>query len=554
MPTITLNRNAVENLIGKKLSDEKLKERISMLGTDLESIGKENINVEIFPNRPDLLSEQGFARALSSFVGVKTGLRKYEVFKSGEKLLVDKTVDGIRPYTACAIVKDLKFDNEKIKEVIQIQEKLHVTYGRNRKRCAIGIYPMEKIKFPVKYKALHPNGIKFRPLEAVRHMDGLEILRQHKTGMEYAYLLDGLPRFPVFTDANNNILSMPPIINSHETGKITETTTDVFIETSGFYYDVCAKCLNMIVTALADMGGKIYSMDLVYPTKKYVSPDLTPKKMKVKIDYINRLLGLKLKNNDVKKLLEKMGYGYEKGNALIPAYRADILHQADLAEDIAIAYGYENFDEIIPKVATIAEESEFELFKKKISYLLAGLGLLETKSYNLIDCNIQTKMMNMEMDVLSILDPVSLEYNSLRSWMTPSLLHILKENKHHEYPQKIFEIGRVFWEDKTNEYKNETGTAEAERLCVALCDMNADFTQIKQVFDYLMRMLDLKYETSEADHPSFIPGRTARISVNGQKVCYIGEIDPKVLENFGLEMPVGVFELNLCELWKVIRE
>src|SRR3990167_10679652 len=101
MPTITLNRKVVEGLTGKKLPLDKLKDRISMLGTDLESINEKEIIVEIFPNRPDLLSEQGFARALSSFIGVKKGLRNYRSNKSSYKVVIDKSVKEVRPYTAC---------------------------------------------------------------------------------------------------------------------------------------------------------------------------------------------------------------------------------------------------------------------------------------------------------------------------------------------------------------------------------------------------------------------------------------------------------------------
>ena len=153
MPTVNLDRKEFENLVGKKLELEKLKDRISMLGTDLEDVNEKEIIVEVFPNRPDMLSVQGFARAFSSFIGTKTGLRQYEIEKSNEKMIVDKSVSDVRPYTACAIVKGMHFDDEKIKEVIDIQEKLHITYGRNRKKVAIGIYPFERIKTPIKYIA-----------------------------------------------------------------------------------------------------------------------------------------------------------------------------------------------------------------------------------------------------------------------------------------------------------------------------------------------------------------------------------------------------------------
>jgi phenylalanyl-tRNA synthetase beta chain len=287
MPTITLNKEVFEKLVGKKLPIDKLKDRISMIGTDLEGIEGNEINVEIFPNRPDLLSEQGFARAFSSFVGVKTGLREYKVEKSGEKVIVDKSVKDVRPYTACAIVKGIKFDDEKIKEIVQIQEKLHVTYCRNRKKCAIGVYPFEKIKPPIKFIAKKPNEIKFQPLEAYKEMTGQQILSQHPTGKEYGHLLEGMSKFPIFIDSNNQVLSMPPIINSEQTGKISNKTTDVFVECSGFDFNVLQKCLNMIVAALADMGGRIYSMELDVYGKKQTTPNLKPEEMKVDIAYIN---------------------------------------------------------------------------------------------------------------------------------------------------------------------------------------------------------------------------------------------------------------------------
>ena len=338
MPTIRINRKAFEHYVGKKLPTDKLKDRISYLGTDLEDVTDDEIIVEVFPNRPDMLSVQGFARAFSSFIGVKTGLRTYKVEHSGEKVIIDKSVKEVRPYTACAIVRNMHFDDEKIKEVIDIQEKLHITYGRNRKKVAIGIYPYEKIKTPITFRAENPEDIIFQPLEFTREINAMQVLKQHPAGKEYGHLLEGKKKFPVFRDANNEVLSVPPIINSHKTGKISEKTKDVFIECSGFDFNVLKKCLNIIVTALYEMGGKVYSMDLIDGNKKYATPDLNPEDMKADIGYINKWLGLELKESEAKKLFERMGYEYDGRRVKIPAYRADIIHQTDLAEDIAIAY------------------------------------------------------------------------------------------------------------------------------------------------------------------------------------------------------------------------
>lgn len=551
MPTITLNKTVLEKLVGKKLSLDQLKDRISMLGTDLEKIEGNEIIVEVFPNRPDMLSEQGFARALSSFIGVKTGLRKYKVNKGGKdyKVIIDASVKNIRPYTACAIVKNLKFDDEKIREIIQIQEKLHISFGRNRKKLAIGIYPLEDIALPIRYTAKKPKEIKFVPLELNKEMNGLEILQKHPAGREYSHLLEGKELFPVFIDAKDDILSMPPIINSQKTGKITGKTKDVFIEFSGFDYDVLSKGLNIMVTALADMGGEIHEMQLDYGKKKDISPNLEPDKWNPDIKYINKMLGLKLSENEIKKLLEKMGFGYNNKKVFVPAYRTDILHQIDLAEDIAIAYGYENFEPEIPNVSTIGEEDAFEMFKSRVANILIGLGLVETNSYHLTNKGIHNKKMCFEAGVVEIENALTKDYSVLRSWIIPSLMQILSENTNREYPQNIFEIGSIFKFSKAA----ETGVEENSRLATALCSANTDFTRIKQIFDALMGALNIKHEIKETEHSSFIQGRVARVLVNKKGVAYVGEINPQVLENFGIEMPVAGFELNLTELYELMK-
>lgn len=548
MPTITLNKDVFEKLVGKKLPLEKLKDRISYLGTDLESIDGNEIVLEVFPNRPDMLSEQGFARAFSSFIGVKTGLRKYNVIKSKEKMILDPSLKGIRPYTACCIIKNLKFDDEKIREIIQIQEKLHITYGRNRKKVAIGIYPSEKIKFPITFKALKPEQIQFQPLEYPRELNGREILEKHKAGKEYGHLLDNKPKYPIFIDANNQILSMPPIINSDETGKVTERTKEVFIEVSGFDFEACEICLNIIATTLADMGGRIYSMEIKSKNKRFITPNLEPRTMSLDIKYASKILGINLNETQVKKLLSRMGYDYKNKKAYIPAYRADILHQIDLVEDIAIAYGYENFKEEIPNISTIGQESKFEIFKRKVAELMIGFNFLEISTYHLTNLEDHNKKMNFDADVITIDNPTSSEFSILRSWLTPSLLKVLSENTHNEYPQNIFEISEIF---KINN-KKETNVEESTRLACVLCNKDANFTKIKQILDSLITSLDIKYTIEQTTHNSFIAGRTARISVKGKKVAYIGEIHPEVISNFDIKMPMACFELNLTDLFELM--
>jgi len=292
------------------------------------------------------------------------------------------------------------------------------------------------------------------------------------------------------------------------------------------------------------MDGTIYSMDLKYGNKTVTTPNLSPTKMKINLDYVNKILGLNLTEKDIKKYLEKMGYDYKNKIVSIPSYRTDILHQIDLIEDIAIAYGYENFKQEIPKVATIGQESKISILKNKIAELLTGLTLTEVSTYALSNNYTQNKYMNTKLDLIHLKNSVSSDYNVLRTWLVPSLLEVLKNNKHNEYPQIIFEMATIF-----KKGSSDTHTEENERLCVLLHNKTTNFTEIKQVLDYLFKSLNLKYTIKETEHPSFIPGRVARVSCNGKEVAYIGEIHPKVLKNFDLELPVAALELNLTELF-----
>ncbi|MCF7871967.1 phenylalanine--tRNA ligase subunit beta [Candidatus Woesearchaeota archaeon] len=554
MPTIKLNKERVKELIGKDLSDEKLKELIPYLGTDLEEINEEEIVVEIFPNRPDLLSDEGFSRSFGSFIGEKTGLKEYKSENSKYNLYIKKEVEKVRPYTACAVIKGLKIDENKLKDIIEIQEKLHVTYGRNRKKCAIGIYPMENIKWPITYTAKKPDEIKFVPLEKTEELTGRQIIEKHEKGKEYAHLLEGKEMYPVFIDANNEILSMPPIINSHKTGKISESTKDVFIECSGFNFEVLSKAINIIVTALNDMGGKIYGVTLNYEHSslgKIVTPKLQFEKTFLNKNYIKKYLGLELSDEKVVECLEKMGFGVKVQkhffDVFVPCYRTDIIHQIDLIEDLAIGYGYDNIEEDNNRVYSLGKENYSEKIFRKIREHFVGLGMNETNTYSLVSKEIQTKLVE---DFVCIKNSFSSEFNSMRRNIMINLLYNLKNNKMYDYPQNLFEIGVVFKKDSS--CKNLI--KEFNSLAVIFCFENSNFTTAKQALDSLFQALDLEYYVKKGDLKIYMEGRSGKIIFNDQIIGHVGEISPEAISLFELEMPCSGFELELDNLINVLKK
>jgi phenylalanyl-tRNA synthetase beta chain len=543
MANVKFDRKNFEKDIGKL--DSEMQERIALFGTPVENVSEDTLELEIFPNRPDLLSYQNFKKSFAAFLGEKSGLRTYSIGKPEKnyEVIIDSSVKDVRPYTACAIVKGLKLDNMKIKEIIELQEKLHVTVGRDRKKLAIGIYPLDKIVLPIYYKAVEPDKIKFQPLDYPKEMSGLEILQKHPTGKEFAHLLAGKMKFPIFSDSEGNILSMPPIINSERTGRVTEETKDLFIECSGFSFDVLEKCLSIIVASFAEMGGRVYQMKV----KDNVTPSFKTDKMDLSLEKTNKILGLDLGKKELKKLVEKMGHSYSAdGKVEISPWRMDILHEIDLIEDVAIAYGYNNFEPIIPAISTTSKEYKNDTIKRKISDILTGLGLLELSNYHLTKKQDQFERMGIpekEESGFVELSGSKTDYNIMRKDLSHYLLKIISENSDSEYPQKVFESGKVFFAGK------DESITEEDHAGAAVGPGN--YTDLKQILDYLFHNLGLEFEVREQEitSPFFVEGRSAEITLDGEKIGFIGEIHPRILKNWKIKMPVSIFEINLERLY-----
>jgi len=523
---------------------KEIQEKITLFGTPLESISQENIEIEVLSNRPDLISLEGFMRSFKKFLGKEPGLKKYSINKPEKeyKVYVDKSVKEMRPYVSCAIIKNISLNEEKLKDIINLQEKLALTLGRNRKKIAIGIYPLDKITFPLYYTSKEPKDIKYTPLGADRELTADEILMLHPTGRKYEHLLKNQKKYPIFIDSTKKIISMPPIINSELTGRVDAKTKDLFIECTGTDKNAIEKTLIIIATSLAESGGVIYQIEII-DKEKYNTPNLTNQKIKISLKNTNKLLGLNLTENQISQFLGKMGHNYKNGVAEIAPWRIDILHEVDLIEDIAIAYGYNNFIPEIPNISTSGQESKESIIKRKISEILIGLELLEISTYHLIKPE-EVENYNIK-DALELLDSKS-EYKYLRPNLLIPMLRISSENKDAEYPQKLFEIGRVF----NKNVQKENGIEENDNLILSIAPANA--TEIKKHLDYLFKMLGLEYSIKEITKPHLIDGRTCAIILNNKQIGCFGEVHPNTLRKQGIQMPTALAEISLDEIYKII--
>jgi phenylalanyl-tRNA synthetase beta chain len=554
MPTIDLSLKDLNKLVGKEITlDDFEHEALLWIKGEIDSHEGDEIKIDCKEsNRPDFWSTEGIARTISGYYTKEKGIKKYEVEESDVYLHVDRSVDDIRPYIVAAVIEDLKVTDNLLKQLIQLQEKITITFGRKRRTAAIGIYDFDKITPPITYKAFKPLELKFTPLGMSKEMTLKEILQRHPKGIEYAPLLNDFDKCPIVIDSNNAVASMPPIINSESTGKVTENTKNLFIEVTGTNLDTVKTALNVVVCALADRGGKIKSVAIDYGKEKIITPNFTPKKIKIKFTDIEKLTGMKFTLKELKTLLEKYQYNVKKAKHCLeveyPAYRNDILHPIDVIEDILISYGFNNINPIVPKLATEGSISEIEEFCESIRNIFPGFGAQELLNFTLTNKEILFEKMNVpDGNCVELANPVSIKWSCLRNYILPSMMDFLNHNISQEYPQQLYELGDVVIIDE----KAETKTQTLKHLGWVLANKDANFTKAKQVLDFLLSGLKLKYEITNDNNNSFIPGRSGMIKINGIKVGHIGEIHPQVLKNFSVEFPACTFELNISELWNI---
>lgn len=550
MPTITFSHKDLCNLVGKEISVEEVGKLLEKGKGEFDSYDEETDEISVSfddTNLPYLWSVEGVARLIKGLIGKEKGIPKLEINKSANKLVVDKSVKSVRPYISAFIAKGCKIDDYLLKQMIDLQEKFCEGYGRRRKKVAIGVYNFKKIDFPVHYKATNPESVKFTPLEYKKEMTQQEILEEHEKGKEYAWILEGQSKYPILIDSKDNVLSFPPIINSDFSGKLEIGDADLFFEATGEDLDSVLLATNIFAQALYERGFKIESVDVEYPDETITTPFMFDEKAKIEIKDVNNMMGLDLKENDVKELLEKMQYNYNKGEVSIPCYRKDIMHPVDVMEDIAIAYGYDNIEMLHMKSYTAGETFPIVNFVDKARDLVIGFGYQEIMSSMLTNKEILYDKMNVEdFGTIEIKEYSSERYSVVRNWLLPILMEALGKNKHVDYPQKIFEEGLVTVKDGNN-------IKDIHRIAGVSAHTNADYTEARQVLDGLLAAFGVEYKVIETEHPSFIPGRVGRVIVNGKKVAYVGELAPEVVKNFDINVPVAGFELNLTELFEVLK-
>ncbi|MBM3281951.1 MAG: phenylalanine--tRNA ligase subunit beta [Candidatus Diapherotrites archaeon] len=548
MVNVDTSLEKLNHYLTKPITIEKLEQTLFQMGHELDEKNPDALKIDITADRPDMVSTAGVARVLNAYLGHVKGFPLVERKKSAYVLNVDASVAGVRPYTAALVVKNISLNQEKLDELIWVQEKIHATFARERKKAAIGIYPLKKIHWPITFQAQSPEKISFQPLGLEKMLTGRDILREHPTGKKYAHLLEEMPVFPVFRDSMGTVLSMPPIINSHNVGQVTLHDRDLFVEVSGHYWPAVSVILDILAYLFSDMNGEIYQVNVQYPTENFprTTPELGKITQTIELDALNALLGTTLTSAQTMELLERMLYRVVKSNAKqlvveCPSFRVDVLHPHDVMDDVARAYGFDNLSPLPVNVSTRGGVLRQTRLNEDVRTCVTGLGFHEVISWALTSHEYHfTSFERAETPHVKLGLAKEQGLTMVRNMLYPETIRALLSNRSQKAPFKLFELDQI-----VDIHSNtDTGTRTHDKLCLVLAHASATFDEMKGYVDAISSFLGEKPTYTPAVLSGFIDGRAANVNV-GKFHGFLGEMHPRVLSMIGIPFPCVVFEIYL---------
>ncbi|XP_057474168.1 phenylalanine--tRNA ligase beta subunit, cytoplasmic-like [Actinidia eriantha] len=586
MPTVSVGRDRLFEALGRTYSQEEFEDLCFKFGIELDDVTTERAimrkekhleeeatedeeviyKIEVAANRYDLLCLEGLAQALRTFIGLDP-IPVYTVAnikaESMLKMHVKPETSLIRPYVVCAVLRGITFDEEKYNSFIDLQDRLHQNICRRRTLVAIGTHDLDTLEGPFTYEALPPSQINFVPLKQVFSFKADELMEFYKSDLKlkkFLHIIENSPVYPVLYDRNRTVLSLPPIINGAHSA-ITLKTKNVFIECTATDLTKAKIVLNTMVTMFSvycQSKFEVEPVEVVYSDgKSSIYPDLSLYHMEVPLSYITDIVGVPLDENEVASSLNKMQLRAKKSvrgectfTVSVPPTRSDVLHPCDVAEDVAIAYGYNEIPKSIPPSLKPLPLNQFsDLIRSEI----AMSGFTEVLTWVLCSYKENFSMLNREDDkttAVIIGNPRSADFEVVRTSLMPGILKTVGHNKDHPKPIKIFEVGDITLLDE----KKDVGASNRRRLAALYCGANSGFELIHGLVDRVMEIIgtpfvqpgdNAGYYIERANEPEFLPGRQASIIYKGKCIGAFGIVHPEVLNNFDIPDPCSFVELNI---------
>eukprot|EP00934_Nitzschia_sp_Nitz4_P003455 Nitzschia sp. Nitz4//scaffold45_size130396//61873//63798//NITZ4_003450-RA/size130396-processed-gene-0.187-mRNA-1//1//CDS//3329552401//3445//frame0 len=637
MPTVGVEKELLFAHMGRTYTDEAFDELCFEFGIELDEITSEReeaqksstvklsdqqiaalsdkivYKIDVPANRYDLLCIEGLSRALRIFLGDQDA-PVYQVVGEPETVLTVKkpNTDTIRPFVVAAILKDITFTQERYNSFIDLQDQLHRNLCRQRTLVAIGTHDMDTIQGPYTYDARPGADINFVPLTPDdRSFAANELLEFYETQAAgkhlkpYVPIIKDSPLYPVVLDSQERVLSLPPIINGSHS-KITLDTKNVFIECTATDLTKANIVLDTMITMFSEYCDAPFTalpVTVQYEdasgaiVDSYVTPQLAVRREKATVAFCNSMIGINITPQEMQTLCNKVQLGpaalLENDTILevtVPPTRSDIMHAVDIAEDVGIAFGYNNIVKKVPATNTVGGEFPLNQLGDLLREEIGRAGYTEVLTHGL--CSIHDNFTALQCPVredlaVSLSNPANVEYQVVRTTLLPGLLKTLQHNKSASFSSgfKLFEISDVVVVDK-EWVVTETivGAKNVRKLSAVYAGPTSGFEIIHGLVDRIMTLTEVapeaeyvatsvkkaqaeeeRYRVSKegwyytvtplaADaHEAnmYFTGRAAQVMLtkpgSSEKIRLgtFGILHPNVLKNFDIQYPSSVMELDL---------
>ncbi len=543
---------------------------------EVEEIEKEKndwlLDIDILPNRgPDCFSHLGVAREIAAVLNLKLRFEDYRLKEQGNKtkdyikVMVKNKEECLR-YTA-RVITDIKV----APSPKWIQDRLK----------ALGLKPINNVVDISNYVMLETG----QPLHAfdLDKISDCKIIVRRAKKREKIITLDN-ERYELDKDVLVIADSKNPLaiagIKGGKRAEIDKKTKTIVLESANFNQrvvrrgskkidlrtdaswrfehgldlDLTETAINRAAYLMEDIADGKICQGLVdfYPQK------VSPKKIKLDLDYLEDLLGVKISPMKIKNILKNLGFSVSQDSSSsqllvwVPTFRLDIAIPEDLIEEIGRVYGYHRIPSVFPTAALVPPERNLNIFWEDMTKkVLKEAGFSEIYSNSFVNKK-EAELFNYKDSRLIETDnPISADYQYLRPSLIPNLLKSVKKNQRFFGNIRIFELGKIFKNSKVKEKRALTGL------------MTGDvFYGAKGIVDMLLNKLGIsdiwydQYQPTPEESKIFIwhPKKCAEIKVGGKEIGFLGEISGKVMEDLKLKSRIVVFDFDFEKLQKIASE
>lgn len=527
------------------------------------------VEFELTSNRPDCYSVLGMAREASATFGKTLKYTNVELKENAEgdiskMISVEIENSELCPRYIARVVKNVKIEPS--------------PQWLRRRLTASGIRPINNIVDITNYVMLELG----QPMHAF-DIDSIAqrkiIVRNAKEG-EVFTTLDGTERI---LDTNMLVISDPEKavaiagVMGGENSKISGTAEAVLFESANFNGSnvrLTSKKLNLRTDSsskfekgldpnlaefavnravhLVEMlgcGEVVPNMVDCYPNRR------DQWKVKYSVDRINSLIGISLTETEMIDHLEKLEIKSDGKEATIPTFRADLIREADIAEEIARIYGYDKIPQTLPRASTAGKKSTEQKIEDIIKNTCVSLGLNEALLYSFESPKVFDKL-NLQEDsplrrIIKISNPLGEDFSVMRSTALNGILSSLSTNYNRRNEKAmLFEIGKVYVSDIL---PLESLPQEISMLTIGMYG-EKDFYDIKGIVEEITNVLNIEVSfRAKTDIDSLHSGRSAVVLCGEEEMGYLGEIHPQVLDNYEIGTKAYVAVLNVEMLMRLAK-